>query len=464
MKKVLLSTMVVASLFAANNNNDVQKEINSLKAKIEKLQQQVNQNQNLALSNMKKVNPIAANNHLYWSYDIRTSFDYLDYKLSNNKHKTNNVFSNRVILKAFAKPASNLLAKLTIEANSIFGMNGNNNLQYDNANWVANETPDDLNLRVKEAYFAYFMDNNNLMFSAGRRPADEGFPANLRDGDAPNSPIAHLVNMEFDGFSFSIFNSEFSKLSDKFNDWGTWLKFCAGRGLSPNTGKFSPYPYSKGDKHYMDFGGFIFVPYDDGQYSVWTENIWASNVIGRENKDSNLTNLGTYFGFNGLLKANGIGNGDSNFWSNTIAFASFAYTKTSPYSGKEMQGRSKSAEGSSIWIGADMPADASGNDRFGLNFVHGTKYFRPMDYGEDTLIGSIASTRGNAYEAYYIKQLQPHLTASLRATYIKYDYTGSNGFGGITSKPENTDNLNTVTGEPAIKDAMDIRAYIRYKF
>jgi len=457
MKKVLLSTMVVASLFAANNNNDVQKEINSLKAKIEKLQQQVNQNQNLALSNMKKVNPIAANNHLYWSYDVRTSFDYLDYKLSNNKHKTNTVFSNRVILKAFAKPASNLLAKLTIEANSIFGMNGNNNLQYDNANWVANETPDDLNLRVKEAFFAYFMDNNNLMFSAGRRPADEGFPANLRDGDAPNSPIAHLVNMEFDGFSFSIFNGEFSKLSDKFNDWGTWLKFCAGRGLSPNTGKFSPYPYSKGNKHYMDFGGFIFVPYDDGQYSVWTENIWASNVIGYNTQtdytNDKLTNLGSYYGFNGLLKANGIGNGD------TIAFASFAYTKTSPYSGKEMQGTSKSKEGNSIWIGADMPADASGNDRFGFNFVHGTKYFRPMDYGEDTLIGSIASTRGNAYEAYYIKQLQPHLTASLRATYIKYDYTGSNGFGGITSKPEKVEDDSS-----AIKDAMDIRAYIRYKF
>ena len=463
MKKLLLSTMVVASLFAADSNTDVQKEIKTLKAQIEKLQKQVNQNKQLSLSNMKKVNPIKANNHLYWSYDIRTSYDFIDYKLTNGDIKTNNVLSNRVILKAFNKPAPNLLARLTLEANSLFGMNGNNNTAYDNADWVANETPDDVNLRVKEAFLAYFMDDNNMMFSAGRRPATEGFPANLRDGDAPNSPIAHLVNMEFDGFSFSIFNGEFAKLSDTLSDWGTWLKFCGGRGLSPNTGKFSPYPYAKGTNHYMDFGGFIFVPYDDGQYALWTENIWATHVVGFNTQAdyaaNNLEDLGNYYGFNALFKAVGIGDGISDFLDNTTAFASFAYTKTSPYGQKEMQGSTKDKVGHSFWIGADMPADEDGNNRFGFNYVHGTKYFRPMDYGEDTLIGSIASTRGNAYEAYYIKQIQPHLTVSLRGTYIKYYYTGSNGFAGVTSAPVK------VEDDPnAIKHAADIRAYIRYSF
>jgi len=482
MKKLLLSTVIVGSLFAANTNTDakIQQEINALKAKITKLENQVKENQQIALSNMRKVNPIAANNHLYWSYDLRTAFNYIDYKLANGKHKTNNVFSNRVILSAFAKPSPNLLGRLKLEANSVFGMNGDTN-QYsqsmNNMNWVANETPDDLNLRLKQAIFAYFMDNGNLMFSAGRRPSTEGFPANLRDGDSPNSPIAHLVNMEFDGFSFSVFNGEFAKLSSNFLNWGTWLKFCAGRGLSPNTGKFSPYPYAKGKHHFMDFGGFIFVPYDNGQYALWTENIWADHVIGYTstpynngnitNKAFDLESLGSYYGFNAIFKADGIGDGSNNFLANTTAFVSFAFSKTSPYNGKQMQGRYKNAEGNSIWIGADMPANESGTDRFGFNFVHGSKYFRPMDYGEDTIIGSIAATRGNAYEVYYIKQLIPHLTASLRATYIRYYYTGSNGFGGITSTPikvYDVKKAENTLGYIPIKNAIDIRAYIRYKF
>ena len=53
------------------------------------------------------------------------------------------------------------------------------------------------------------------MFSAGRRPATEGFPENLIYNDNPNSPLAHLINMEFDGFSFEISNEIFSSLSDK---------------------------------------------------------------------------------------------------------------------------------------------------------------------------------------------------------------------------------------------------------
>ena len=82
-----------------------------------------------------------------------------------------------------------------------------------------------------------------------------------------------------------------------------------------------------------------------------------------------------------------------------------------------------------------------------------------MTYGEDTLIGSIAATRGNAYEVYYHHYLLDNLTAGFRATYIKYNYTGSNAFFGDYSKPVDVDdNLN------AIKNAMDIRAYIKYSF
>ena len=468
MKKLLISSLAVASLFAANTNKDLQKEIDALKAKLNKLEKQVKENKKIALTADKKASPFAANDHLYWSYSLQSNFDFIEYKLENGDKQTNNILSNRVELNAVAKPNDNLKGNLKLAAYNIYGMDtGIKYPAYDNSNWTANETPDDTILRVQEAYFNYFFDDGKFMLSTGRRPATHGYPANLRDNVRAESPVAHLVNMEFDGISFWIRNDFFADLSDKFSDWGTNLKFCFGRGYSSSTGKFSPTPYGKDTHKIDDFAGFLFVPYDDGQYSVWWEQIWAWNVKGMVNggNDNNTSNdylddLGSYMGTNIIFKANGIGDGISDFLDDSKAFISWAYTQTDPKTGKRMLGSTDSKSGWSIWIGADFPTlNDEGNDRWGFNFVHGSKYYRAMTYGEDTLIGSIAATRGNAYEVYYHHYLLDNLTAGIRATYIKYNYTGSNAFFGDYSTPVDvSDNSN------AIKHAMDIRAYIKYSF
>jgi len=90
-----------------------------------------------------------------------------------------------------------------------------------------------------------------------------------------------------------------------------------------------------------------------------------------------------------------------------------------------------------------------------VNYVHGSKYFRPMTYSEDTLAGSIAAVRGNAFDVYYIKNIVEHLTASIRATYLDYDYAGSEAFFGVAGDPDQND---------YVEKATDIRAYIRYNF
>ncbi|WP_456488456.1 DUF3373 family protein [Caminibacter pacificus] len=461
MKKLIISALAVGALFAQTDNASLEKQIKELKAKLAQVEQ-------MAIQNQKKVNPIAANNHLYWQYKLQSNYDFLYYKLTNGDKKTNNFFTNKIILTGVAKPSNNLKATLRIVAYNVYGTDGNPQAMYQNTNSLANETPDDTNLRVRDAFFNYnFGPNNGLMFSAGRRPATEGFPANLRNNDNPNSPLAHLVNMEFDGFSFQIGNGVWSDWSDKFSDWGTWIKFCAGRGYAPNEGAYSPTPYAKDDK-INDFAGFIFVPYDDGQYSFKTEVIKAWNVRGATDKNNvmgSMTALGDYFGFNAVFAANGIGNDNfdsewlNDFLDNTVAFVSFATSKTLPASGKEMLGTTDSKTGTSWWIGAQMPADEDGITNFGFNYVHGSKYWRSMTYGEDTLIGSIAAVRGNAYEVYYNGQIVPHLTWGIRATYIKYDYTGSNASFGVDGTPYKVDDDPT-----AVKSAKDLRVYIRYNF
>ena len=481
MKKLVLSALAIGTLFAQSNNAN-------LEAKIKKLQNEVNQLQQMVISNTKKVNPLFANSHLFFSYDLRTAWDYLHYKTTSGmgyttltpnpdgtltfsnfstnipkQNYTNNILSNRVILTGVAKPSDNLKATVQIEANNIFGMNSEEYWSpYQNISWVTNETPDDTNIRLKEAFFNYFFGpDQGLMFSAGRRPATEGFPMNLVYNDPANSPLAHLVNIEFDGFSFEISNDIFSRLSDKFSDWGTWMKFCAGRGYSSSKGiwpKDGSPAYSKDNLGITDFAGFLLVPYDDGQYALWTESVWAWNMQGYNTyadlAANRMSDLGDFFGENISFRAVGIGNTNSDFLNNTTAFIDFALTRTMPYSGKQMQGSTHTKTGTSIWIGAQMPGIGD-NDTWGINYVHGTKYFRPLTYAEDTLAGSIAAVRGNAYDIYYNRQIIPHLTAGLRATYLNYNKAGSDGFFGVTSDPNQPEYVNR---------AYDIRAYVRYKF
>ena len=446
-----MGSFAFSLLFAQNMQN----ELNQLKLKINQLEKEIRHNKKIALDAQRKINPFAANNHLFFSYDLRTSLDYIYYKTKSNKKYVNNILSNKITLTGVARPADNLKATLVIEANNIFGMNSEEKISpYQNVSWVRNETPDDTNLRVQEAFFNYhFGYDNGLMFSAGRRPATEGFPENLIYNDNASSPLAHFINIEFDGFSFEISNDIFSNLSNKFSDWGTWLKFCAGRGYSSSTGKFNQYPYSKDNLGITDFGGFVFVPYDDGQYALWTETVYAWNMKGY-NKSGNFDDLGDYFGEDIDIRARGIGNGINDFLDGTTAFIDFAFTKTMPYSNKQMQGSTDSKSGTSIWIGAQMPGIGE-NDTWGFNYIHGSKYFRAMTYGEDTLAGSMAAVRGNAYDLYYNKQIISNLSAGFRATYLNYNHSGSEAFFGIGSNPNQNDYINK---------AYDIKSYIRYNF
>ncbi len=504
MKKLLISTVAVASLFAATNVDSLQKQINSLQAQLKQVKaDQKAQNDRY----YKKVAPVVTNSHLFWSYDLRSSFDYIHQKTTDgmtynayydthgNMHITsmtpaqgkdyyNRLLSNRVILTGLAKPNENLKGTIQIEANNLYGASDAANPMdnpFQNISWVQNETPDDTTIRVKTAYFNYYF-GDGYMLSLGRRPATNGFPANLRDGDSANSPLGHLINMEFDGLSFEIGNDVFSRVSSKFADWGTWLKFCAGRGYSDATGKWptSNIAYeslkSQNGLGNMDFAGFLLIPYDNGQYSLKTETVWAWNIEGygvdTNPADANtgdmvvysMQNFGNYFGENVVFTANGVGNGISDYLDNTIAFVSFAMSKTDdknvmigqdPATGAPIY--AEGHVGTSIWVGADMPGIGE-NDRWGLNYVHGSKYWRSFTYGEDTLVGSIAAVRGNAFEAYYIGQVVPNLTAELRATVINYSDPGSDGFFGMSMDPDMMSNFSYV------ERAEDIRASIRYQF
>ncbi len=68
-----------------------------------------------------------------------------------------------------------------------------------------------------------------------------------------------------------------------------------------------------------------------------------------------------------------------------------------------------------------------------MEYNHGSQYWRPFTYAEDTMIGSKIAARGDAWELNYTYQINEALSFQARYVDIGYDYTGSNGFFGSTT-------------------------------
>lgn len=440
---------------------------------------------------LSDLNKKTNNNNLKWGVDFRTSLDNLQYEMADgSKQQTNALLSNRLWLNMSYAATKNLSFVGQLAYNKLFGqrsMSPEDTLTTDGFDWVSGESAYDDTLRVRSAYFFYTDDEFAGLdipwtFSIGRRPSTEGHLINYRDDVRAASPLAHTINVEFDGLSAKFGMEELSGLN------GSYFKLCAGRGMSDAEPRFSTAPYgpSHAKTSNIDMAGIILVPYDDKQYTLGMQYTYANNLIDITNPGFNMTTgspdmaaynptmqtVGGLHTATAFAQVHGIGDGWSDFLDESMIFFSGAMTKTDPYSGKTMLGSADSEAGYSYWIGTQFPSLISDEGHWGFEFNHGSKYWRPITYGEDTMIGSKIAARGDAYELYFTEPLVDDiLTFQLRYTYIDYSYSGSNGFfGGSTGTPMAIsdgmvapDGVSNISGM-FIDKSQDIRAYIRYRF
>jgi chaperonin cofactor prefoldin len=418
-------------------------------------------------------------NAIKWDVDFRTTVDNIDYRMADGTKKTNDaLFSNRLWLGMNYPATKHLSFTGQLAYNKTFGQRATTSTAstgMEGFDWISSEAAYDDKLRVRSAYF-FYQDDEFLgtdipwTVSVGRRPSTEGHLINLRDGDEASSPLAHTINVEFDGASAKFGMEGLTGLN------GSYFKLCAGRGMSSAEPRFSSAPYSdqNATTNNIDMAGIIIVPYDDKQFSVGMQYTYANNLIDSvdvTNPNSGLETVGGLSTATAFVMVNGIGNKWSDFLDDSLIFVSGAMSKTDPYANKYMLGSTESQTGYSYWIGTQFPSLISDEGRWGVEFNHGSQYWRPITYGEDTLIGSKLAARGNAYEVYFTEPLVKNiLSFQLRYTYIDYDYAGSNGFFG--GQPSSTSGSgtpyaisNTMSNAGSYVDkAQDIRAYIRYKF
>lgn len=497
MKKTTIALSLVAALSTSSfgaklTHDDLQSQIEALKAQIALLESKVNEaaqtkpepavlklpedaEKRLATvekkvaTNYTKINEVKAhdaNDNIKFDVDFRTQYDNIQYKMSDGSKKSNEgLLTNRLWLNMGYSPNDNTIFKGTLSYNKLYGENtsATGNSEFD---WVKSEAAGNDNaLNVKEVYWLYmddeFMGNKNLPWtvSVGRRPSTDGLGINLRHNQQAKSPLSHTVNVEFDGAS-----AKFS-LDKLTGVEGMWFKFCAGRGLTNSSLRFDgtgnpDYSTTSNSTNNVDMAGFIFVPYDNGQYSVHTNYAKAWNLIGYENGQNTFTDFGDFELANIVFKADGIGNEISDYLDNTIAFASFAMSKTHPgNSTAGMLNSHESKTGHSIWLGINAPCPIDPEEaRIGVEWNKGSKYWRSFTYGEDTMVGSKVAARGTAWEIYRNAKINNALSWSLRYTKIDYDYAGSNGFFGYYGDPDNA------SGSNYVKEAQNITASVSYKF
>ncbi|MCH9814050.1 MAG: DUF3373 domain-containing protein [Epsilonproteobacteria bacterium] len=560
---------------AAKPAVDYDAKIKKLEKSLKKLQKQVS-----------AVKSHGANDNIKFGVDFRTSVDSIEYKTASGKtHKNDSLLSNRLWLNMAYAPSENMIFKGKLSYNKAYGASPTNlntgfpqrGFGYDTFDWVLNENLLDDNIRLKEAYWLYMNESflgTDIDWTAsfGRRPSTNGFLVSLRDEDKPASPLGHAINVEFDGASFKFGLEKVTGIP------GMYWKACLGRGLTNARSRFnmdggfaSTGDYSKDPDTLknVDLAGFIFVPYDDGQYKVMTTAYRGFNVPGFAmangtvqsdfsiadgtgmvgsiqpvwdatdgtfqgaqggslNSNLQMVNTGDIDGAAISFLVDGVGDGINDFLDDTKLFASFAMSKTHP--DNEIQGLNLNAfndfvgyradqiagalngmmgtslstnpadymdptgaasqalgaamaaaanagdkvpegmlgsnddeTGTSYWIGMQVPAMITEEGRIGVEFNHGSKYWRSFTYAEDTLVGSKLAARGDAFEVYYSQPLTKAFSMQLRYTKIDYEYTGSQNFFGAGGTPMTMAEAKAFGMDP-IEEAEDIRLSFRYRF
>jgi len=502
-KKIIALSMVaaIATSGYANDNSDMAAQLEMLKKQIATLEAKLNSNTKTITKNaktikktVKKVNVVKAHDagdNIKWDVDFRTSVDKINYKHADGSKSGNDaLMTNRLLLGMKYQADDKVTFYGTLGYNKAYGDTANHSQSntkpgYADFDWVTNENATDNSLKVKEAYWLYMNDTffgTDVAWTAsvGRRPSTGGLGINFREGDKRKSALSHTVNVEFDGASLKWNLDKVTPMT------GSWFKLCMGRGLTNAKARFqndgSSYASDENMHSDVDMIGFIFVPYDDGQYSVHTNYAKAVNLIGFTNTELAKGNpacptygqkmvfqdTGDITLATAMLKVDGIGNEINDFLDDTTFFASYAQSKTSPNATSKagqggMLGSNDSETGNSVWLGVQMPCLLTDDGRFGIEWNKGSKYWRSFTYAEDTMSGSKIATRGTAWEIYWQKPLTKALSMDVRYTMIDYDYTGSQAFFGADGTPMTMAQAQA-RGQNPVKESTDLRIAMRYRF
>ncbi len=450
------------------SNAALQKELSELKKRLAGMQDQID-----------TVQQHDAKDNIKFTVDFRNDYNYINYDynqytfkgkdLSGTSLSNNGLYTSRLYLNMKSSPVKKLTFTGQIAAYYIWGAHLFANEDSTFKTWAASSKPSDTLFRVRQAYFVYsdkFKNGLSWAFSIGRRQSTDGFLANHREGNPePGSPLAHITNMEVDGVMFKLDVG-------KYTLPGAFIKAVYGRAHSGGMETlydrvgYRPYAQDDGDiNENVDFLVLLGNLYDNGQYKVMFEHATIFNTKGTRTgypvggdlpgggKNKSL-DAGTAYLDAVSFQMTGIGDMINDFLDSTTLFLSLASTKYSPDAGHELIGSTEDKDGYSVWTGFSIPDMITEKGKIGFEYNHGSKYWTPMTWAEDSVLGSKIAVRGDAYEAYWNFHMfgLKNLTGQVRYTYEQHDYTPNIRCSGW------------VAPKPVDIEAENLRFFVRYQY
>lgn len=421
------------------------------------------------------------------------------------KYDSNNdiMFTNRLRINLNSKISDVLsfsgrltMYKTWADASGVKFYNGNMNTMAMDGNDVS--VPTDDILKVERAYFVYKnrWGKVDWHLSFGRRPATAGPPLELKEhSDVGGSPLAHIINWQFDGASWGFELEELTKIP------GASFKLCYGVGFESGVG--NSYSLSSqnnvkdvhmlgfiaklyDDKktkaminyaHAFDitdgFTGTVIMPFtinalDIDRDGVFDEYYLNPNWGGYVSRMQPTANIGSMDMANILFQSK---IKDINY------FISAAISSTSPdgvsknpmmqFMGQDAlvnsNGEQKSRTGYSVWAGIKAPVSLT-KGYFGAEYNYGSKYWLNFTGAEDNVVSSKIAVRGDVLELYYIQPIvgKNNFFLTLGAQFFDYDYTNS---GSPLGAPKKISEVNALDSLMPVVDKINVYyASVTYRF
>ncbi|MBT8340533.1 MAG: DUF3373 family protein [Desulfatitalea sp.] len=415
------------------------------------------------------------------------------------KYDANNdiLLTNKFRLNMYAKVNSRLSFTGRLAAYKVFGDSTGVKVNQGNLGDVTldgntSSLPHGDTIRLERAYFNYKKDIGRVPtnFSLGRRPSTDGGPLEYANHSlVGGSPLATIINWQFDGASYSLGLEEVTGIP------GAAFKLCYGVGFEGDWGNSyslgNPQPTAD-DVHLF---GFIADLFDDGATSAvlnyahaWditdgftgltvmpfivsksgNQYFFTPNSGGYISRLEPSTAIGDWDALSLLLRTNlserfekDIDLFVSGSWSHTNA----SRTSQNPY--YELMGMGllnsngalEDRDGYMVYFGAIFPMPWKA--RFGLEYNYGSQYWFNFTGAEDALVGSKLAVRGQVFEGYWHQPIyKNNFFATLGSRYYDYAYTGSGNPMGEPVKIDTLTSLNALN--PVIDEVWD--AYLSLTF
>ena len=330
-------------------------------------------------------------------------------------------------------------------------------------------------LRLERAYFVY---DNELgpvpwYISVGRRPSTEGPPLQYKKNlpAEGGSPMAHIINWEFDGASLHFDLSEVTGVP------GADIKFCYGSAFESQYGTSSAF-LSEPKTDDVDLYGVISDLYESYLLSLDTELKLTANYAYApditdgftgltvmpftvsKNQNGNYSfspnkslsvsrveptqEIGDWQAATMLLQANTMGGALDLFLSGAWSHTEAENVSENPayemlgLSLLSSEGELENHDGYSVYAGGRYNLADYGT-KLGLEYNYGTKYWFNFTGAEDNLIGSKLATRGHVVEPYVIQNISgENFFLRLGAQFYDFEYSGS---GNPLGEPKDVDKV-----------------------